>query len=56
MKDSQTVTRLCLVTAALRNGAFLSHDAVTKVINPHGTGELMSVAKLRQPLEEDKDE
>lgn len=45
-----------LVTAALRYGAFLSHDAVTKMINPYETGEVISVAQLRQPREEDRDE
>lgn len=47
---------LCLVTADLRNGGFLFHDAVTKIINPYETGVWISVAKLRQPREEDKDE
>lgn len=32
MKDTQVL--LCLVTAALRNGGYLFHDAATKVINP----------------------
>lgn len=47
---------LCLVTAALRNGGFLFHDAVTRTINSDETEELISVAKLRQPREEGKDE
>lgn len=54
MKDNQVL--LCLVTAALRNGGFLFPDAVTIMINPYETGELISMAKLRQPREEDKDE
>lgn len=32
MKDAQVL--LCLVTAALRNGGYLFHDAAAKVINP----------------------
>lgn len=47
---------LCLVMAALRSGGYLFYDAVIKMINPYETGELISVAKLRQPREEDKDE
>lgn len=54
MKDSQML--LCLVTADMGNEGFLFHDAVTKMINPYETGVLISVAKLRQPREEDKDE
>lgn len=32
MKDTQVL--LCLLTATLRNGGYLFHDAATKVINP----------------------
>lgn len=54
MKDSKEL--LCLIIAALTSGGFLFHDAATKMINPYETGDLISVAKLRQPHEEDKDE